>query len=119
MLEQEMKQMKTIKKWLLLVLVGLTVSIFSMFIQVGTDDSERDTIGIQKKWGFPVAYRMTAPGLAWPDYNGLRFGANTVVWTIGLAVAIASVKRMKKGSNQALHATSEPTPGAASSSHDG
>ena len=114
-----MKWMKTIGRWLLLAIVGLTVSVFSMFIQVGTDDSERDTIGIQKKWGFPVPYRMTAPGLAWANYNALRFGANTVVWTIGLATAIAVIKRMKKGSNQALHATSEPAPGAASSSHVG
>jgi len=114
-----MKWMKTMGKCLLLAIVGLTVSVFSMFIQVGTDDSERDTIGIQKKWGFPVTYRTTAPGLAWADCNGLRFGANTVVWVLGLAVALAAVKRMKKGSNQALHATSEPAPGAASSSHEG
>ncbi len=114
-----MKWMKTIGKWILLVLVGLTVSVFSMFIRVGSDASERATIGIQTKWGFPVSYRTTAPGLAWADYNGLRFGANTLVWAIGMAVLLAAIGRTKKGSNQALHATSEPAPGAASSSHEG
>ena len=95
-----MKWMKTIGEWLLLVIVGLTISCFSMFIQVGADDSEQDTIGIQKKWGFPVAYRRTAPGLAWANYSSLCFGANSVVWIIGLAVALAAIKRIKKNSNQ-------------------
>jgi hypothetical protein len=111
--------MKTMGEWILLVLVGLTVSVFSMFIQAGTDDSERETIGIQKKSGFPVAYRTTAPGLAWADYNGVHFVANTVVWTIGIAVLVAAAGRMKRGSNQASHATSEPAPGAASSAREG
>lgn len=111
--------MKTIGKWILLVLVGLTVSVVSMFIQFGTDDSERETIGIQKKWGFPVTYRTTAPGLAWADFNGIRFGANTVVWTTGLASLLAAIGRMKRGSNKASHATSKPAPGAGSSAREG
>jgi hypothetical protein len=114
-----MKWMKTIGKWILLLLVGLSVSVFSMFIQVGTDDSERETIGIQKKWGFPVAYRTTAPGLAWADYSGIRFGANTVAWIIGLAAVLAASSRMRRGSNKASHATSEPAPGAASAAPEG
>jgi hypothetical protein len=114
-----MTWMKTIGKWISLVLVGLSVSVFSMFIQVGADDSARETIGIRKKWGFPVAYRTTAPGLARADYNVIRFWENTFLWLIGLAFFAVGISRMKRGSNQASHPTLKPAPGAGFSSREG
>ncbi|MFA6562941.1 MAG: hypothetical protein WCV00_13610 [Verrucomicrobiia bacterium] len=114
-----MKWMKTIGKWFVLILAGLTVSVLSMFIQIGTDDSERETIGIQKKWGFPIPYKTTAPGLAWAEFNGIRFRVNTVVWIIVFGVLADTMRRIKRGANQASGAISKPAPSAGSSAREG
>jgi hypothetical protein len=114
-----MKWMKAIGRWFVLILAGLTVSFFSMFIQMGTDDSERETIGIQKKWGFPIPYKATAPGLAWAEFDGTRFRINTAVWIIVFGVLASTRRRMKKGANEASSATSEPASSTGSSAREG
>ena len=51
-------------------------------IQTGTDATEGETIGIVSKWGFPVHYRATAPGLARAQFDVVRFWLNSIVWFV-------------------------------------
>lgn len=77
-----MKLLKRAGKVAWLITLALIVSAFSMLIQLGSDASEKETTGIQKKWGFPITYRTTAPGLSWAKFDATRFGVNTVTWVI-------------------------------------
>ncbi len=83
-----------------ILLVACVLSLFSMFIPVGTNESEVHTIGIQTLSGFPVPYRTTAPGLAWADFNIVAFGANTLTWVAVLALlTIWIMRRRNRGSS--------------------
>ncbi len=87
------------------VLVGAgVVSALSMFMPVGTNESEIHTIGIQTLSGFPFPYRTTAPGLAWADFNPVAFGANTFAWAAILSVLAIWImnRRKRKSSNKSL-----------------
>ena len=101
--------MKIWSKWIFVVLVSVIFSTLSMKIQVGTDTAESETIGVQKKYGFPISYQTTAPGLAWAQYDLIKFGLNTVVWIMFIGATAAGWKRMKKkGSNQPPQSTAAP-----------
>jgi len=77
---------KKIMQMALLTFIALVLSGLSMFIKIGTDITEKDTIGIISRWGFPIHYKITAPGLAWAQFDGARWGLNTIAW---LAVLVA------------------------------
>ena len=115
-LELPMKMMKTIGIVLLASFLALLVSAFSMGVRVGTDAVEKETIGIQTKWGFPVWYKTTAPGLAWAQFSGARFAVNAGVWFVVITSVLLGVrsKRRNRSSNQAVHAI-----GASAPQHDG
>ena len=66
----------------LLALLALVLSGLSMFIKTGTDPTERETIGIVSKWGFPVHYRATAPGLARAQFDAVPFWLNSSAWFV-------------------------------------
>jgi len=77
-----MKMMRTIGILALAAFLALLASAFSMAVRTGTDGIEKETIGIQTKWGFPVWYKTTAPGLAWAQFSGARFAVNSGVWFV-------------------------------------
>ena len=98
--------MKMIGKWVIVAIIAVIISALSMKIHTGTDTSESETIGIQKKYGFPISYQITAPGLAWAQYDPIRFGLNTVAWILIVgAITSGSKRMMKRGSNKALQVT--------------
>jgi hypothetical protein len=101
--------MKTIGKIVLVGIIAVIFSVLSIRIQTGTDTSESETIGIQKKYGFPISFQTTAPGLAWAQYDPTRFGLNTLTWITLLGLIAFGMKRMKKtGSNNGLLRTGDP-----------
>jgi hypothetical protein len=71
---------KRILQIAILVLFAVVLSGLSMFIKTGTDARESGTIGIVSKWGFPVHYRVTAPGLARAQFDTVRFWLNSITW---------------------------------------
>ena len=88
--------MKMMKSLMAVGLMALVVSSISMLIPVGTDATDKDTIGIQRKWGFPIAYRRTAPGMAWAQLDGTRFSINTCSWCLLVAAGWFGVKSRRK-----------------------
>ena len=98
-LELKMKWIRQTGIVVLLAVVSIVGSVLSMRIQMGTDDSDRETIGIQQKRGFPITYRTTAPGLSWADFNGFRFGMNTLAWATLLGTAWILANKLKKRSS--------------------
>jgi len=74
-----------------ITLLALGLSLLSMLIQNGADESARETIGVQKLWGFPVAYRTTAPGLSWSRFDGMQFAMNSAIWCVIVAFCWAIV----------------------------
>lgn len=106
--------MKTFGIWLLAVGIAVILSTLSMKIQTGIDTSESETIGVQSKYGFPIHFQTTASGLAWAQYDLVRFGINTVVWSLFVGATATGWRRMKKrGANkasQAIDAPSAPQP---------
>ena len=94
-----MKLLKTIGKLILLIFIALIVSTLSMRIKMGTDSSESATIGIQTKRGFPIAYATTAPGLAWTQYDGLRFKLNTLAWVLIFTGIKSGMRQIRKRSS--------------------
>ena len=75
----------------LLVLVALILSTLSMFIKMGVDTTASENIGIISQWGFPIHYRITAPGLAWAQFDALRFFLNVLVWFTVLISSLITV----------------------------
>ena len=71
---------KRILQIALLALFALVLSGLSIFIKAGMDATENETIGIISKWGFPVHYRATAPGLAHAQFDAVRFWLNSIAW---------------------------------------
>jgi len=71
----------------LLVLVALVLSGLSMFIRTGADVTQSETIGVVSKWGFPVHYRSTAPGLARAQFDDVLFWLNSIAWFVILLAA--------------------------------
>ena len=76
---------KKITQITLLALFALVLSGLSMFIKTGTDTTESETIGVVSKWGFPIHYRVTAAGLAWAQFDAMRFWMNSIVWFAALS----------------------------------
>jgi len=74
-------------------LASLVLSGLSMFIKNGTDATTEDTIGIVSQWGFPIHYKITAPGLAWAQFVGARWWFNTIVWCLFL-VAVWTLSKL-------------------------
>jgi hypothetical protein len=88
--------MKTFGKWILIGIIGLSISTLTMTVKMGTDNAESETIGIQKKYGFPVAFKTTAPGLSWAQYDPIRFGLNSLIWMLFLAATASGLDRTKR-----------------------
>lgn len=70
----------------LFALLAVVLSGLSMFIKTGTDATENETIGVVSKWGFPLHYRVTAPGLARAQFDAMRFRMNSIAWFAVLMV---------------------------------
>ncbi len=103
--------MKLIGKWVIVGTIAVIISALSIEIQTGTDTSESETIGIQKKYGFPISYQTTAPGLAWAQYDPIRFGLNTTAWILIVGTITIGSKRMnKRGSNNRVQAIGDKSP---------
>ena len=81
----------------LLALIALILSVSSIFIKMGTDATEKETIGIISRWGFPIHYKITAPGLAWAYSDAIRFCLNCFAW-LAVLVTVWVVAFKKKGS---------------------
>jgi hypothetical protein len=80
------------------VLLAVLLSALSMFVQTAIDESERETIGMQQRWGFPVSYKTTASGMAWARYDGTRFAINSAVWFVVVVIgwAVAALIRCRR-----------------------
>ena len=102
--------MKTIGKWMLVGMFAVIFSVLSAKIHNGSDASTTETIGIQKKYGFPISYQTTAPGLAWAQYDPFRFGLNTFAWILVVgAITLGSKRMIKKGSQAISEKSPSPT----------
>ena len=103
--------MKMIGKWVLVGVIAAIISVLSVSIQTGSDTSTSETIGIQKKYGFPISYQTTAPGLSWAQYNPIRFGLNTVSWILIVgAITLGSKRMINNGSNKGVQAIGDKSP---------
>jgi len=83
----------------LVAVFALVLSALSMLIKTGTDTIESKTIGIVTKWGFPIHYRITASGLAWAQFNGIRFWLNSAVWLaalLSIMILVVFIKNRNK-----------------------
>jgi hypothetical protein len=95
--------MKTFGKLAIVGIIAVIFSTLSMRIQMGTDTSESEAIGITKNYGFPIWYQTTTPGLSWAQYDPIRFWLNTGVWVLFVGASAVGLKRVKKaGSNKAF-----------------
>jgi len=91
--------MRTVWKYAFIVVIALIVSLLTMNIQTGAVASESETIGVQKKYGLPIDYLTTAPGLSRAQFSPIRFGLNTIVWmSLGSAIAMG-LKKIRKARN--------------------
>ena len=108
-----MKWMKTARKPLLMLVIALIVSACSMMIQTRKDTATEDTIGVEKYWGFPLAFRVTAPGLSWARFSVEGFALNSAIWLAVIAGGqlILNATKRKKGSNQRMEAIGNPPGG--------
>ncbi|HBA82996.1 MAG TPA: hypothetical protein DCZ95_02775 [Verrucomicrobia bacterium] len=78
----------------LLALFALVLSGLSMFIKTGTDGTQSETIGVVSKWGFPIHYRATAPGLSRAQFDTMRFWMNSIAWfTVLIAIWVIPLRR--------------------------
>ena len=103
--------MKMIGKWILVGVIAVIFSVLSVKIHTGSDASTAETIGIQKIYGFPISYHTTAPGLAWAQYDPIRFGLNTVSWILIVgAITVGSKRMIKRGSNKGVQAIGDKSP---------
>ena len=103
--------MKMIGKWIIVGVIAVIFSVLSVNIQTGSDTSTSETIGIQRKYGFPISYQTTAPGLAWAQYDLIRFGLNTATWIlIARAITFGSKRMIKRGSNKGVQAIGDKSP---------
>jgi len=82
----------------LLALLALMLSGLSIFIKTGTDATDSETIGVVSKWGFPIHFLASAPGLARAQFVAQRFWLNTAFWLAILAAVWLSVA-FKRNSN--------------------
>ena len=80
---------------------GCVASFFSVFVTVGEDYTQEETVGVISRKGFPVWFTETADGIR-SGFHDDRFGVNCHVWTVFfiLAVVLAvyaqrSVKRKR------------------------
>ena len=87
--------MKKILQTALIILFALVLSVLSMFIKTGTDITEAETVGNISKWGFPISYRITAPGLAWAKFDGVRFWLNSATW-LAVLVSIRIITALRR-----------------------
>ena len=74
--------LKAIFATAILGLLALVASVLSMFVEMGTDNSLSETIGVITQYGFPVHYKYVAPGMAWPSFDVTRFALNSTVWLL-------------------------------------
>jgi hypothetical protein len=84
----------------LFVLTAAALSGLSMFVPAGTDAADGGTIGVVSKWGFPFAYRTTAPGWARARFDAGRFGLNSLAWgavLMGLRMSPAFRRNRRTG----------------------
>lgn len=89
--------MKRILQIATLALFAVVLSGLSMFIKTGTDAAESGTIGVVSKWGFPVHYRVTAPGLARAQFDIARFWLNSIAWcAVLMTVWVLALWRCRK-----------------------
>lgn len=66
------------------IAIAFFLSGFTVIIQTGVDTAYSDSVGIIRYWGFPIHYCSKAPGLAWAEYDPMRFLLNSFVWFIFL-----------------------------------
>lgn len=90
------KIMRIVDRVAIICLAALIASSISMFISTGIDASAEATIGIQKNWGFPVAFRWTAPGLAWAQFDGICFLINTLAWCLIIEAGLLGIRSFRK-----------------------
>lgn len=89
--------MKRLFQITLVALLSLVLSCLSMFINTGTDQTQSETIGIVSKWGIPIHYRVTAPGLSRAQFDAMRFWMNSTAWFVVLiAVWVILLRRSLK-----------------------
>jgi hypothetical protein len=91
-----MKILKQAAIALLIVITALIFSVLSLYVTMGTDDTEEATVGVITKSGFPVSFRETAPGMAWAQYDASRFWMNTLTWFLILLFAKIAIVKMKQ-----------------------
>lgn len=90
--------MTALKTFISVLLVGLfafLISGYSMLVEMGTDDTHRETIGVITQLGFPIYYKYWATGMTWARFDGVRFGLNCAVWFAILATIWITVRRLK------------------------
>jgi len=80
----------------IVALLAIVISKVSGLIRCATDTKEKETIGVQSHWGFPVPWRTTAPGLAWARTDVCRFGLNTASWFCVIDCVWIGVKRARQ-----------------------
>ena len=83
-------------KYACVVVGALLVSLLTMNIETGAVASESETIGVQKKYGFPIVFLTTAPGLSRAQFSPLRFGVNTILWISVISVTVVGLKNIRK-----------------------
>jgi len=83
----------------LLALLALILSGFSIFVKAGTDATDSETIGVVSKWGFPIHFLFSAPGKARAQFVAQQFWLNATAWLAILAAVWLSVafKRHSRG----------------------
>lgn len=82
---------------LLFVLVALTTSALTLFLKSGTDATALETIGVVSRWGVPIYFRTTAPGLTWAQFDGPRFLLNSILWLVAWCFIAMIFRRVKRG----------------------
>lgn len=75
----------------LLALLALILSGLSICIKTGADATDSETIGIVSKWGFPIHFLASAPGLSRPQFVAQRFWMNAATWFALLTAVWLSV----------------------------
>ena len=94
MIESCIRSLRFLTRLLYILSAATLISTMTMQIRNGVDMSEAAIIGKMQWWGYPVAFKYTAPGVTWAQFNGARFQLNTACWFAAITTLLVLLKRV-------------------------